>query len=103
MINKILKGKEASPDGLFPQLSAGGELFYAAAGPNRGSFPKERKGPYTHLELVFPCGQNYLETHDKIWEPIRGMTDRESLRALAVPVDMVNKMIEHYGGRLAFA
>lgn len=103
IINEFLKGKEADPDGIFPQMSVGGVLFYVAAGPNRGSFPKERKGPWTHLELVFPSGRNYLEAYEKIYGPIRGMTNSESLRAPCVPVEDINKMIKYYGGRLIFA
>ena len=93
-INAIIKDKQSDALGYFPLIQCKVGSFYVSAGPNCGCTPRERTGPWTHLEVGFPNGQDYAA----IYESVRNMTDPESLTALYVPVELINEMISQYGG-----
>lgn len=96
-INQIIAGLERDAAGYMAVKCVKG-AFFVAAGPGRGSLPQTLEGPWTHLEVAFPGGRDYLAAYEKIYAPVRGMMDRESLHAKAVPVELINKMIQHHGG-----
>ena len=98
-INKIIKNQKVGAGGYFSRVTCkDGLSFLPSAGYDRGSCPRDAKGPFTQIEIGF---SNANAQFDEIYEPVRNMTDRETMKALYVPVELVNEMISHHGGLVA--
>ena len=96
-INAIIKEQRVSLGGFFPLITCrDGLTFRPVDGYDRGSLPQNFNGPWTKLEIGF-CYARF----DSIFEPVKNMTDPLTLKAPNVPVELINKMIQHHGGLVA--
>jgi hypothetical protein len=93
-INEIIKNQSVGAGGYFSRVTCvDGLSFLPSAGYDRGSLPREFKGPWTEIEIGF-CNTRF----EFIFEPVRNITDPLTLKAQNVPVELINEMIRHHGG-----